>query len=203
MAVSYLYQTYGNGLFNLKLPLIQQIEEKKIRVLIAMMEKQVNSPETSSLGRLFDGIAAITGIRYRAAYEGQAAMELEMTASEPTAERYDFDVSSENVLKIRPQPIIEGVVQDMQNGVAVSIISAKFHATLVRLFAGVCDRLKKENGIPRVALSGGVFQNSILLTGLINSLTGKGFQVLTHEKVPTNDGGIALGQAVIADAMCP
>ena len=202
MAVSYLYQTYGNGLFNLKLPLIQHIEEKKIRLMIEMMEKQVNSPETSSLGRLFDGIAAITGIRYRAAYEGQAAMALEMTAAELPDESYEFDVGSENVLKIRPQPIIEGVVKDIQNGVAVSRISAKFHATLIRLFAGVCDRLKKETGIPRVALSGGVFQNSILLTGLMNSLTGKGFQVLTHEKVPTNDGGIALGQAVIANAIC-
>ncbi len=201
MAISYLYRTYGKDLFNLKLPLIQRIEENKIRIIVEMIEKKVNSPETSSLGRLFDGVAAIAGIRQKTAYEGQAAMELEMAAGSPGDEIYEYDLRSETVLKIEPQPIIEGIVKDIEKGVAVSRISAKFHATLIHLFLQVCERLKEETRIKRVALSGGVFQNSILLAGLKKSLEKQGFVVLTHEKVPTNDGGIALGQAVIADAV--
>jgi hydrogenase maturation protein HypF len=201
MAISYLYRTYGKELFNLNLPLIQGMEENKIRIIVEMIEKKVNSPETSSLGRLFDAVAAIAGIRDRVAYEGQAAMELEMAAGEPGEEIYEYDLISENVLKIEPQPIIEGIVKDIQKGVAVSRISAKFHATLIRMFSQLCERLKTETRIERVALSGGVFQNSILLTGLKKSLEEQGMVVLTHEKVPTNDGGIALGQAVIADAV--
>jgi hydrogenase maturation protein HypF len=201
MAISYLYQTCGNDLVNLNLPLFQQVEEDKIRVMVEMIEKRINSPETSSLGRLFDAVAAIAGIRQRVVYEGQAAMELEMAAGELENETYEYDMIFENVLKIEPQSIIEGIVRDIDKGVAVSSISGKFHATLIRMFCQVCERLKEETGIHRVALSGGVFQNSILLTGLKQNLEGKGFVVLTHENVPTNDGGIALGQAVIADAV--
>ena len=201
MAVGHLYQAYGKDLFNLNLPLFEHIEEKKVRVVAEMIEKRVNSPETSSLGRLFDAVAAIAGIRQHVAYEGQAAMELEMAAGKLENERYEYDVLSENVLKIAPQSIIRGIVQDIDKGVRVSTISAKFHATLIRVFSQACHRLKRDTGINCVALSGGVFQNSILLTGLKDALETQGFDVLTHEKVPTNDGGIALGQAVIADAV--
>jgi hydrogenase maturation protein HypF len=201
MAVSYLYRTYGRGLFNLNLPLIRDMEENKLRIIVEMIEKKVNSPETSSLGRLFDGVAAIAGIRGKAAYEGQAAMELEMSAGPAAAQTYAYDVSSGTVLKIEPQPIIKGIVEDMEKGVDISRISAKFHATLIRMFLQLCERLKRETRVTRVALSGGVFQNSILLEGLKTSLEKQGFVVLTHEKVPTNDGGIALGQAVIANAV--
>jgi hydrogenase maturation protein HypF len=201
MAVSYLHRTYGKDLFNLNLPLLQRIEENKIRIIVEMIEKKVNSPETSSLGRLFDGIAAIAGIRQKTAYEGQAAMELEMMAGSPAAETYAYDVTSGSVLKIEPQAIVEGVVSDMENNVELSRISAKFHATLIRMFSQLCERLAKETRVKHVALSGGVFQNSILLAGLKKALEKQGVVVLTHEKVPTNDGGIALGQAVIADAV--
>ncbi|MEJ2097030.1 MAG: carbamoyltransferase HypF [Deltaproteobacteria bacterium] len=200
MAVSYLYRTFGEDLFGLDLPLIRRIGEKKIRFMVAMIEKGINAPKTSSLGRLFDAVAALLDIGDRVAFEGQAAMALEMAADSAVEATYSFDLKSESVLKIEPQGIIEGVVQDIRAGVGVFRISAKFHATLIHLFESVCTRLKRETGLHRVALSGGVFQNTILLTGLVDRLTKSGFQVLTHEKVPTNDGGIALGQAVIADA---
>lgn len=99
-----------------------------------------------------------------------------------------------------PQPIIRGIVQDIQDGRPVADISAKFHQTLLNLFADLCALLRKDRGLDRVVLSGGVFQNSILLTGLIDVLEKRGFRVFSHRQVPTNDGGIALGQAVVAAA---
>ena len=202
MAVSYLYNAFGDEFWDLDLPILSEIEEGRIQFMVEMIKKDVNSPMTSSLGRLFDGIAAITGIRNRVAYEGQAAMELEMTAEETGDRVYDYEwITDGDVRKILPASIVRGVVQDIHNGVHTSVISGKFHATLVKLFSELCDKLRKEIGIQNVALSGGVFQNSRLLTGLIQALEGKNFQVYTHTKVPTNDGGISLGQAVVAAAV--
>jgi hydrogenase maturation protein HypF len=127
-------------------------------------------------------------------------MELEMAATDPADEAYEYAWADEEVLKIDPQPIIKGVVRDVEKGVPTSQVSDKYHATLIRMFTELCEIMKKKTHISRVALSGGCFQNSILLSGLLKLLEQKGFEVLTHKKVPANDGGIALGQAVIADA---
>ncbi len=202
MAVSYLFNTFGKAFQDLDLPLFQGLEKDKTRVIIDMISKQVNSPQTSSLGRLFDGVAAILGIRKRVAYEGQAAMELEMAILEETEESYDYEWEREKDSYLIPvHSIIRGVVRDVENGSLVSDISAKFHTTLIRLFSELCALLRKETGLDRVALSGGVFQNATLLAGLRRSLANKGFQVFTHSIVPTNDGGISLGQAVAAAAI--
>jgi hydrogenase maturation protein HypF len=167
-----------------------------------MISKRVNAPQTSSLGRLYDGIAAILGIRKRVAYEGQAAMELEMAIREETEETYDYEWErGKDSYQILLHPIIRGVVKDMENGLQVSDISSKFHTTLIRLFSDLCTLLRKETGLDRVALSGGVFQNAILLAGLRKALEEKNFQVFTHCLVPCNDGGISLGQAVVAAAI--
>jgi len=180
MAVSYLYHAFGEEFLDLDLPLLKEIEEENIKIIIEMISKKINSPLTSSLGRLFDGIASIIGIRNHASFEGQAAMALEMLAT---------------------QPIIRGVVEDMVRGIHPATISSKFHMTLIKLFSELCEVIRKESRLNRVVLSGGVFQNSILLTGLIKSLEGKNFEVYTHYKVPTNDGGISLGQAFVAAAI--
>ncbi|MFH1675214.1 MAG: carbamoyltransferase HypF [Pseudomonadota bacterium] len=202
MAVSYLYQTFGEAFHDLDLPLLQGLEKKKIRVVLEMISKQVNTPQTSSLGRLFDGVAAILGIRDRVAYEGQAAMELEMAIRKETEESYDYEWDEgKDLYQIPIHPIIRGVVKDMGNGLPVSDISSKFHMTLMRLFSDLCAHLRKETGLNRVALSGGVFQNVTLLAGLRKTLEYKGLQVFTHRLVPTNDGGISLGQAVAAAAI--
>jgi hydrogenase maturation protein HypF len=153
------------------------------------------------LGRLFDSIAAICGIRNTVHFEGQAALELEMAAGKRTDEIYDYEWNSGDIYRILPGPVIKGVVKDVENGVHISKVSSKFHQTLVRLFSDLCETIRKETQLKRIVLSGGVFQNSLLLTGLLKALEKKNFQVFTHRLVPANDGGISLGQAVIANAL--
>ena len=146
-------------------------------------------------------VAALLGIRSQVAFEGQAAMELEMMAAVPADDLYEYTWSSGSPVQIDPRPIVTGVVMDIEKGVTPSVVSGKFHATLMALFTDLCVVLRKETGLSSVALSGGCFQNAILLAGLTRRLHDRGFHVLTHERVPANDGGIALGQALIADAI--
>lgn len=200
MAVSYLREAFADGLWDLKLPLFGEIDNRKIRVVCEMISKQVNTPLTSSLGRLFDGIAAIAGIRSRVFFEGQAAVELEMLADEKSSKTYPYSWSSATVHQIQYAAMIRRVVEDVQQQISPAVISAKFHATLVRLFTDLCVEIRKETGMNRVVLSGGVFQNSILLAGLCRMLEKQKFTVFTHSQVPANDGGISLGQAVAAFA---
>jgi len=201
MAVSYLYEAFGQEFKSLRLPGLNKFDEKKIKIIAEMIEKKVNSPDTSSLGRLFDAIAAICGIRDTVHFEGQAAIELEMAAGEKTNDIYDYEWTSGDIYRILPGPVIRGVVKDIENGVDICRISSKFHQTLVSLFSDLCETIRKETKLKRVVLSGGVFQNSLLLTGLFNALEKKDFKVYTHRLVPANDGGISLGQAVIANAV--
>ncbi|MFC1798718.1 carbamoyltransferase HypF [Thermodesulfobacteriota bacterium] len=201
MAVSYLYHTFEKDFKNLRLPVIETVEAGKLNFVTKMIDKQVNSPLTSSLGRLFDGIAAIVGIRNRVFYEGQAAMELEMLADEIAPQAYSYHWGKKKNCQVDIKPVIRGVVDDMHQQISPAVISARFHATLVQMFTDLCVEIEKEHGLNRVALSGGVFQNSILLNGLCQMLEEKGFTVFTHKQVPTNDGGISLGQAVAAYAM--
>jgi hydrogenase maturation protein HypF len=200
MAVSYLQDTYGDKFRELDLPWLHEIEDQKIRILCEIMSKRINCPSTSSLGRLFDAVAAICGIRSRVNFEGQAAMELEMLAADQTDRIYDYQWEEKTTYRILAQPIIRGVVNDIRTGIPTADISARFHRTLINLFADLCTVIGKQRHLDRVVLSGGVFQNSILLDGLIQALTEKNFEVYSHRKIPTNDGGISLGQAVVAAA---
>jgi hydrogenase maturation protein HypF len=198
MAVAYLRDAYGERLESLDLPFLREAGSESVRVILAMIAQRINSPLTSSLGRLFDSVAAMAGLRSRVTYEGQAAMELEMAAQDENTSCYDYAWEGENPIRILPAPMVRGVVADIAKGRAVSTVSAKFHNTLIRLFADLCNRIRRERGLNRVVLSGGVFQNSRLLAGLIPALEARGFEVFSHRLVPTNDGGIALGQAVVA-----
>lgn len=198
MAVSYLYGAFGEGFWDLDLPFLKKIDHNKIKIIVEMISKQLNSPYTSSLGRLFDGIAAIAGIRNHVFFEGQAAMELEMLADDKTKEIYNYKWESGEVYRIKTEPIIRGIVDDIQTGLSPSEISGKFHWTLIHMFTQLCGLIREDTGQSRVVLSGGVFQNSILLKGLIKALKENNFQVFTHSKVPANDGGISLGQALVA-----
>ncbi len=201
MAASYLNYTFGESSLDIHLPLMQTIDRGKMNILLQMIKKRVNSPLTSSLGRLFDGVSAIVGLRNHVHYEGQAAMELEMMAGPQTDAVYDYGwLTEDGTYKILLQPIIKGIVHDMEKKRPVAQISRRFHTTLIRLFSDLCDTIRQETGLNRVALSGGVFQNSILLGGLISALEKRKFQVFTHTQVPANDGGISLGQAVAAAA---
>jgi hydrogenase maturation protein HypF len=199
MAVSYLYHTFGESFRDLNLPVINAVSQAKMDVLVKMIQKGVNAPLTSSLGRLFDAVSAIIGQRFDVHFEGQAAMELEMMADGILDTSYDYEwVYEAGVYLILSQPIIEGIIRDMLSDKPKSHISAKFHTTLICLFADLCGKLRSETGHNRVALSGGVFQNVILLTHLKAQLEEKGFMVYAHQLVPSNDGGISLGQAVAA-----
>ena len=201
MAISYLQDAFGDNFGDLDLPVLTRIDPPKLKIIVEMILKGVNSPQTSSLGRLFDGVAAIIGIRQRVNFEGQAALELEMLAADDADSIYDFEWVTGDMFKILPAPIIRGVVTDVQNGLPVAEIGAKFHKTIVALFAEVCASVRNESELNRVVLSGGCFQNSILLAGLIQKLESLNFQVFAHRQIPTNDGGISLGQAVVAAAV--
>jgi hydrogenase maturation protein HypF len=200
MGLSYLYAAYGDALADLPLPFLRGIEDARTAIILEMIKKRINAPLTSSLGRLFDGVAALAGRRNEVAFEGQAAMELEMMAASAADYSYDIHWPTGAPVQIPTAPIIRAVVEDLLQGTAPAVISARFHLTLVRLFADLCDQLRRDTGLTRVVLSGGVFQNAILLGGLIRALEEKKFKVYTHKHVPANDGGLSLGQAIVAAA---
>ncbi len=200
MGLSYLYSAFGDDIGNLSLPFLDSVEPIRLSTILEMIRKRINAPLTSSLGRLFDGVAAIAGLREEVAFEGQAAMELEMIAETSADDAYDVHWESGYPLQISPVPIIRSIVDDLLRQTPLPIISGRFHMTLIKVFGDVCDHLRQEKGLTRVVLSGGVFQNVIILRGLMRLLEDRGFEVYTHTKIPTNDGGISLGQAVVAAA---
>jgi hydrogenase maturation protein HypF len=201
MGISYLYAAFGDRFRDLDLPVLKDIDEKKIRIVTQMIDQQVNAPLTSSLGRLFDGVSAIVGVRHHVHHEGQAAMELEMIADREVDAAYPYEWESADPYRILTAPIIQGVVRDMEKKTRPSVISRKFHNTVIRLFSDLCHIVRKDTGIGSVALSGGVFQNDLLLSEMIPALEKRDFTVYTHQHVPTNDGGISLGQAMVAAAI--
>ncbi len=200
LAVSYLLDAYGENFRDLEIPFLQQMESQKADMLVQMIDRGINTPKTSSLGRLFDGIAALAGLRSRVTFEGQAAMELEMIADRNARGIYAYEWTSGSRKEISTRPLIQGIVEDLRSGVSSAVISGRFHNTLIRLFTQLCREIRTETGLDRVALSGGSFQNAILLEGLIRSLSDEKFNVFTHTRVPANDGGVALGQAWVAAA---
>jgi hydrogenase maturation protein HypF len=202
MALSHLRAAFGEDLGASALSLFRSVDKQQVNVIMAMMEKQINSPLTSSLGRLFDAVAAIIGLCSEVAFEGHAAMELEMIADDTESGHYDFswEDRGDDPILIPNASIIRGVVRDVNAGLSPATISARFHRTLIILFDQLCRHLRSATGIDRVALSGGVFQNNRLLVGLTAALEKSGFDLLTHRLVPTNDGGLSLGQAVVAAA---
>jgi hydrogenase maturation protein HypF len=198
MAVSYLYDAFGENFLNFSLPFMEEIGLKKITSLLEVMTKGINSPLTSSLGRLFDGIAAILGIRSHVTYEGEAAAALEMATQEKASPCYAFEWEKDGYFRILPGPIIRGVVNDVLRGLPYPEISRKFHTTVIRVYCELCECLRKENDLDRIVLTGGAFQNAILLREFSKSLEERDFRVYTHRSIPPNDGGLCLGQAMVA-----
>jgi hydrogenase maturation protein HypF len=197
MALAYLELTFPGQVWELDLPFLSRVDRSRGEVVLEMARKQINAPMTSSLGRLFDGVAAIIGLRQQVAFEGQAAMELEMMADEHEDRHYAFTWQGRQVKQFAVQPIVAGVVEDIRAGMPAFLISRRFHNTLIQGFADLCNTIGRETGLRQVVLSGGCFQNKLLLEGLIGELTRRQFEVFSHRLTPTNDGGIALGQAII------
>ena len=193
-AVSYLHAVYGD-----KLPDLPFMAEHECGVILDMVQKRLNSPLTSSCGRLFDAVAAMSGGRQSIRYEAQAAIELMQAAGGGLGkEGFPCEVYEEDaMLKISVRSLIRAVSCAVQGGMAQSEISRRFHGGLVAAFTRVVEEARHREKINTVALSGGVFQNRLLLEGMVGSLERAGFQVLVHKELPCNDGCISLGQAVI------
>lgn len=201
MAVSYLYDAFGEEIWDLDLVFLKTLDKNNLKIIIEMIRKGLNSPYTSSMGRLFDGVAAVLGLRHRVSYEGQAAMELESSAMEETEGRYPMQWDSATMITVDFQPMWKAVVADIMREASIPMISTKFHNTLSYTFAEICRDIRKRTSLDRVALSGGVFQNAIFLKKLIKMLERNSFQVYTQSAVPVNDGGISLGQAAVAASL--
>ncbi len=177
------------------------VTEREVAIVRQMIERRVNTVETSSCGRLFDAVASLCGTRQEINFEGQAAIELEMVADPAVEGEYQFDIAGSDALEIDFRTMITAIAHETARGATASTISAKFHNTLAQVIVEVCGRLRQADGLNRVCLSGGTFQNMTLLGKAVNSLRAGGFDVYLHSKVPPNDGGISLGQAVIANEL--
>jgi len=200
MALSYLFRVFGDETFNLDLPFLKGVDREEMDLIRTQIEHKINTPYTSSCGRLFDAVSAVLEIRKETDYEGQAAVELEAIADINVDKGYPFEIMERNGLKIVSfDRMFRSIIEDIKNNIPVSFISGKFHMTIADVILIVCRKVIKEHNINRVALSGGVFQNRLLLDLTIKRLEAEGMMVLIHRNVPANDGGIALGQAVIAN----
>jgi hydrogenase maturation protein HypF len=168
--------------------------------VLSLVLAGVNAPLTSSAGRLFDAVSALLGVRDVVSYEGQAAIELEHLADLSGTGSYDVPVSDDPVARVDTAALVRAVAEDLLSGTSVPVIAGRFHTTLADVVLDVCGRLRDAHDLSTVALSGGVFQNALLLTRCLDRLEDNGFTVLTHRQVPCNDGGISLGQAAVAAA---
>jgi hydrogenase maturation protein HypF len=180
-----------------KLVPMAEFSTEEQAILRAQLEKKINTPLTSSMGRLFDAAAALAGVRQSVNYEGQAAIEFEALAESAERETYSFGLEQD---QIQVRTVIPALVEDVLTGIPVSKISARFHDGLAACVLEICSRIRSETGIDEAALSGGVWQNITLLGRTLSLLKAAGFRVYIHREVPANDGGLSLGQAVIAAA---
>jgi hydrogenase maturation protein HypF len=200
MAVSYLAHHFGRDFLDLPIPFARQLDRQKTELLLQIIEHKVNSPLTSSCGRLFDAVAALIGIRLVVNYEAQAAIELEMAieaADDATA--YPLALIPEGKgWVLGTGPLFEALLADLRNRVSPGAISRRFHNGLVEGFARLAERVRDQSGLNRVCLSGGSFQNVYLSERLEVRLRTAGFEVFTHSEVPAGDGGLSLGQAMVA-----
>lgn len=179
-------------------PCVRAASPAEQRAIRWQIEREVNAPRTSSMGRFFDAVASLVGVRHRARFEAQAALELEALAEGLAGAPYPIEITDGRPLVIEPGPVIRGVVDDLANGISPARIAARFHATVAEAVVRVSERVRAWTGLDRVVLTGGVFQNAVLLAVAGRGLAAAGFEVFSHHRVPPNDGGIALGQAAVA-----
>lgn len=199
MGLSYLRHTFGEA-YPDYLP--KSWEDYPVDLVASMVGKGVNSPLTSSCGRLFDGISALAGGRTKINYEAQAAIEFEHAITPTERRSLEFGIEETgNHYKIRLSPLIKSVIAKLMDGTGFGELSTLFHRTMTEMWTEVALKAGKRYGIDTVVLSGGVFQNRYLFEHLFQSLESKGFRVLTHTRVPANDGGISLGQVAIGQAL--
>jgi hydrogenase maturation protein HypF len=216
IAYSYLYTLLGE-VPSFVLP--QEVSQAEVTLLRGQIDRRLNCPLTSSMGRLFDAVSALLGVCTRTSYEAQAAIELEMIGSgqvedwglrthidrSPSADRsqtwrpYPYDIETDKTkYVVRVGKLFAGLLSDMRAKIPVSEMATRFHETVARMTVEVCERIAGDVGLRTVALSGGCYQNRLLLSLTVPALRQIGFHVLLHRQVPCNDGGLSLGQAAIA-----
>ncbi len=198
MALSYLRDVFGQQIPG-ELECFQGIDEKQVVLVDTMLKRRIQTVETSSCGRLFDAVAALLGVASEVTFEGQAAIALEAMADRGVDERYDFELEEGETMILDFRPVIAAMVKDLSRGRRAGEISASFHNTLSAAIGEMCGRIGAADGLNRVCLSGGSFQNLYLLGRTVVELRRRGFGVFLHAQVPANDGGLSLGQAMIAN----
>jgi hydrogenase maturation protein HypF len=176
------------------------VDEARWRAVARMAATGLASPPTTSAGRLFDAVAALAGVRTEVTYEGQAAVELEAAADPHERGAYPLPVRDGDPLVLDARETVRAVAEDAASGVAPGVVAARFHAGLAAATAEACARAAAASGLGTVVLSGGVFQNRLLLEGTVARLERRGLRVLVPERIPPNDGGIAFGQIAVAAA---
>ena len=195
-ALAYLIDTFSQN----PPELLRGIPAQRLTMVRRMLATGLNTVQTSSCGRLFDAVAAIVGLRREITFEAQAAIELENIADPSETARYSFAIDPGEPMQVDFRPAITEIAADVVNGRPASFISARFHNTVAAVVVETCRRIRIQTGLNRVCLSGGSFQNMRLLATTTTELRSAAFEVFLHATVPPNDGGIALGQAVIAAA---
>ena len=202
-AIGYIATLLNKDALQPILPFLKTVATDEINIILKQLDAGFNTPLTSSMGRLFDAVSAMLGIRQRINYEGQAAVELEMAAydyrNEATGLSYPYILENDNgTTVVLLQNLFDAIIKDIRRGEKTGLLSLKFHHSIAAIINDMCAVIRKDTGINNVALSGGVFQNRLLLEVTVPLLENNGFIVFTHRQVPCNDGGISLGQAVIA-----
>jgi hydrogenase maturation protein HypF len=200
MAVSYLFHHFGREFLRFPIPFVRQLDSAKVNLLLAAIERHINSPKTSSCGRLFDAVGALAGIRQQINYEGQAAIELEAAMDRTSGQTgYQLEIIKQNgKLVLGTRRLFSDLVADLIASATPGLISARLHLGLVQALAHSCGILRQHSGLNRVCLSGGCFHNRFLSEELDVRLRNLGFEVFTHSEVPAGDGGLSLGQAMVA-----
>jgi len=199
MAVGCLAEYFGSNAFEKRVPFVEQLDHRHAETLLRMVERGVNTPKTSSCGRLFDAVAALTGICSTITYEAQAAIALEMCLEPGPADGYAFGLSDREMpWQIDCRPMFDGLLEDLVHGTPAGVISRRFHNGLAEVLCETARQLRGVTGLQRICLSGGCFQNAYLFESLVTRLAEARFAVFTHAEVPAGDGGLALGQALVA-----
>ncbi len=194
MAVSYLFKIFGEDIYKLDLPFLNNIEKEKIGFILNMIRTGINCPLVSSAGRLFDAVSAMLGLCLYSTFSSEAPMRLESIIEPGCSEHYRFTINE----TVNFDLTFQGIMEDIEQQIHPGIISAKFHNTVILVIFEVVNKMKIHHNCNKVVLSGGTFQNKYLLEGTEKMLKDSGFQVYSHHLVPTNDGGISLGQLAVA-----
>ena len=195
-AVGLLYEIFGEDVFRYdKLESLQQFSLTEKDVLRKMLQQNINSPVTSSAGRLFDSVASLLGLAHENRFEGQAAMLLEHRIDKTADEIYDFNIKgSSTPFLVDWEPLVKDILSDIEKKVPPGLISARFHNTMAEMMVKTAEMIK----IKKVFLTGGCFQNKYLTEHATARLEAAGFEVYRHRRIPPNDGGIAAGQILAA-----